>query len=113
MTLKFSQEDAQDMTRIIQRARPSWSPVGIMNALEAAAYHNTPGPTLTAALRAAHNKKADTPQSILWPEHWTPEPAKGAPNTLILCSECLTKFPANEMSKTQNRWMCNGCKEGS
>ena len=113
MTHKFSQEDAQDMTRIIQRARPSWSPKAIITALESAARTHTPGPTLTAALRAAHDPQANTPASILFDKYWTPEPTRSAPSGRVMCVECLGRHAADEMHRGRHGWTCNDCKENA
>lgn len=119
MTLKFSQEDAQDMTRIIQRARPNWSPRGIINALQIAARDHAAGPTLTAALRAAcdpyhpdtNRGGSKSPDSILFDKYWTPEPSRSAPTGRVMCVECLNKHAADEMQRGRHGWTCNDCKE--
>lgn len=112
MDLKFSEEDAQDMTRIIQRARPNWSQKAIIMALFKAASSHGAGATLTAALRAAKDPQAQTPAAIMFDAYWTPQQATRTASHMR-CVECLTKQPTDTMHRTTHGWTCNTHQEGN
>jgi hypothetical protein len=112
MPYKFDEHDATDLSRMIRRRRPQWTHQGIMRKLQEAAERGASlGQVTTAAEKATQNKKAQTPDSILWPEHWIPDTKQPAMSGERLCGECTRKHPANEMTQQDGIWKCQACVE--
>lgn len=102
MNLKFDIPDAQDMSSIIRRRRPRWAHTAIMEQLKHAALAGASlGQVMAAAEKAMNNPKAATPKAIMFPENWEESKTKSTGNLAgpRLCSECATRFPADQVSK--------------
>jgi hypothetical protein len=109
--LKFTYEDAYDLSRMIRRRRPDWNQKAIMNRLQTLAEG---GASLTQATAAAektwNNPKARTPDALLWPEHWQQD-KQAAVGLERLCIECTKKHPIGEMTNFGGTWKCRTCTE--
>ena len=101
MNERFSQLDAVDAARIINRARPQWDPPGIVKALHRIAPVMTIDQALTAALKAAADPLAKTPDAITWEKHHTPStPAATNDPPPNYCKEHDIRYTT----------LCGGCR---
>lgn len=78
MQEKLTQLDAIDAARIVHRARADWDPPGIVAAFAKLRYELDIAQALTAAMRAAADPQAKTPDAITWDKH---RPATTLPGT--------------------------------
>ncbi|MDN5667652.1 MAG: hypothetical protein L0G87_04560 [Renibacterium salmoninarum] len=97
--MKFTQETAQHLTKIIQAQRPTWTTNGIMNALSKLAIQRTPGQALDQALNAAKDPTAKTPTAITFDQY---QHQQAASNT--------TNAPPCEDHEGETAHNCRACK---
>lgn len=114
MQEQYTPEESWFIMKIINHRRPRWAQSAITEQLKIAMLSGaTLGQVTAAAERAAHNKKATAPTSIMWPEHWEEPKNQNAGNIAgpRLCVECTSKRPVHEMTRTQHGYICNNHQE--